>query len=85
MIKKHKIFKIDKNIEWKSLNNILIFSWLKSPVFSDQLYYYFFFSPPRGFDPQSLGADSRRISPQDHGAPLKTLLLNFQIGCSLKK
>ena len=36
---------------------------------SDTFFFVFFILPSQGFDPRSLGADSRRISPQDHGAP----------------
>ena len=40
-------------------------------------YIDFLLLPPRGFDPQSLYAVSRRICPQDHGAPHKYIELYF--------
>ena len=42
----------------------------------------FFFLLPRGFDLPTLGAVSRRICPQDHGAPLRKKFLR---GCNILK
>ena len=58
-------------------NFVAYFIWQVSiPMGQSQLphilskWYFFCILPPRGFNPRSLGAVSRRICPQDHGPPL---------------
>ena len=48
----------------------------------DNYYYFFSLLPPRGFDLPTLGAVSRRICTQDHGAPLNNYWsLKLKLNC----